>query len=134
MLSITKEFTFDAAHHLVLPHLSSEENRALYGPCAMVHGHTYKLQVTISGTCDQSGMVINFCTLKKLVKDHILDRYDHADLNTLPEYQEIPPTAENMALFIFQTLASVLNSERYQLQEIRVYETPNAWAKVTADA
>jgi len=134
MLSITKEFIFDAAHHLSLPHLSPEENRAVYGHCAMVHGHTYKLQVTLCGTCGADGMIMNFCTLKKLVREHILDRYDHSDLNTLPEYRELPPTAENMAQYIFQTLSSVLRSERYRLTRIQVYENATSWATVTADA
>ncbi len=134
MLSITKEFTFDAAHHLALAHLTHEENRAIYGHCTMVHGHTYRLQVTICGTCDEYGMVVNFCALKKLVQEHVLARYDHADLNTLPEYRAVPPTAENMAQHIFQALTPVLCTGRYHLYRVRVYETATSWATVTADA
>jgi len=134
MLSITKEFVFDAAHHLSLPHLSPEENFAIYGHCTKVHGHTYRLQVTLHGTCGEDGMVVNFCTLKKLVREHILDRYDHSDLNTLPEYRHIPPTAENMAQYIFQVLTPVFRSERYQLLQVRVYENETSWATVTDDA
>ena len=132
MLSITKEFRFDAAHKLVRLDLSEEENRALYGKCSSFHGHTYTLQITVSGPLDASGMIINFTELKRLVNERIVDRYDHSNLNEIEEYQNIPATAENMVLYIFKTLSTASEFDGLALKEVRLYETPDSWATVTA--
>ena len=131
MLSITKEFRFDAAHKLERQDLSPEENRALYGKCASFHGHTYTLQITVSGPLDASGMILNFTELKRLVKAQVVDRYDHANLNELEEYLTIPATAENMALHIYKILSNAPAFDGLSLKEVRVYETPDSWATVT---
>lgn len=133
MLTITKELRFDAAHRLYLPELSETRNREIFGKCCQFHGHTYRLRVTVSGPVQPTGMILNFTELKKIVKDRILSRYDHADLNTLKEYRNIPPTAENMALFIFKELAPGLKSWGVDLKKITLYETPDSWAEVTDD-
>jgi 6-pyruvoyltetrahydropterin/6-carboxytetrahydropterin synthase len=132
MLSITKEFRFDAAHRLCRHDLTEEENKALYGKCSAFHGHTYTLQVTVSGPLDASGMIVNFTELKRLVKERIVERYDHANLNELVEYLNIPVTAENMVLYIFKTLSTASEFEGLTLKEVRLYETPDSWATVTA--
>ena len=131
MLSITKEFRFDAAHKLWLDSLSEEENRALYGKCSAFHGHTYTLQVTVAGEVDASGMIMNFTELKRLVNELILDRYDHANLNELPEYKGLPVTAENMVLYIHKTLLAAPEFKSLTLKELRLYETPDSWATIT---
>jgi len=133
MLTITKELRFDAAHRLYLSHLSEEKNRELFGKCCQFHGHTYRLRVTVAGPVQSTGMIINFTDLKKIVKEKILSRYDHADLNTLEEYQDIPSTAENMAGFIFKELAPCLKSQGVRLKKITLYETPDSWAEVSCD-
>jgi len=89
--SVTKEFTFDAAHHLT----------KYYGKCEKPHGHTYRLLVTISGPIGQNGLLIDFVILKRIVTKHILDHLDHNDLNTILEN----PTAENIALWIWNKLS-----------------------------
>jgi len=134
MLSITKSFTFHAAHRLRHPHRTDEDNQAIFGVCALPHGHTYQLQVTLCGTPDENGMILLFENLKAIVGDAVLSRYDHADLNALAEYRAVPPTAEVMAGHIFEILAPRLATDRYRLQEVRLYETATAWASVTADA
>ena len=131
MLSITKEFRFDAAHKLMREDLTDEENLSLYGKCAKFHGHTYVLQVTVTGEVDASGMIINFTELKRLVKELILDRYDHANLNELAEYKGIPVTAENMVRYIYKTLSEAPVFEGLTLKEVRLYETPDSWASIT---
>ncbi len=132
MLSITKEFRFDAAHKLMRHDLSEEENRVLYGKCSSFHGHTYTLQITVSGPLDASGMIINFTELKRLVYERVVDRYDHANLNEMDEYLNIPVTAENMVLYIFKTLSRAPEFDGLTLKEVRLYETPDSWATVTA--
>ena len=131
MLTITKEFQFDAAHKLWRSTLSEKENYALYGNCSRLHGHTYRLQVTVTGPVGPDGMIINFCRLKEIVHTLILHRYDHAFLNDLDEYADVPVTAENMTRHIFHTLDPVLEAHQITLWSIVLYETPTSWATLT---
>ena len=133
MLTITKEFSFHAAHRLHLRTLSAAENLSIYGNCARLHGHTYRLQVTLAGRPDATGMILHFGELKRIVEREVLSRYDHADLSDLAEYHDLPTTAENMAELIFKTLDSALISDRFRLQQITVFETATAWATRTRD-
>ncbi|MCP4116328.1 MAG: 6-carboxytetrahydropterin synthase [Desulfobacteraceae bacterium] len=134
MLTITKEFRFDAAHRLYLKDLTEEENRGIYGKCSDFHGHTYRLQVTVSGKVQATGMIINFTDLKQLVVDRIISRYDHACLNDLEEYRDLPTTAENMALHMFEELSARLEEKGITVTRVRLYETPDSWAEVTHNA
>lgn len=134
MLTITREFHFHAAHRLQLNTLSDEANTKLYGNCAKLHGHTYRLLVTVSGPLLPSGMIIDFCELKRIVKKIILDRYDHAFLNELDEYQNVPATAENMVSFIFEQLSGPLAKEGVRITSLSLYETPTSSATIKADA
>lgn len=111
-LSVTRIFTLDAAHQL--PDYP--------GPCARLHGHTYRLEVTVGGNPDLSGMVIDFADLKKLVATNVLDHFDHTFLNDL-----IPnPTVENVADdFLNRLLGAGLNVVR-----LRLWETPTCYADV----
>lgn len=134
MISITKEFTFDAAHRLYQKELSPEENQEIFGKCCKIHGHTYRLRITVSGPIDDSGMIIHFSLLKNIVRELVIDRYDHTMLNELDEYQKIPPTAEIMASHIFTLLNKRLASQQISLCSVVLYETPTSWATVTGDA
>lgn len=134
MLTITKEFLFDAAHKLWRNDLSDEENRELYGKCSQFHGHTYRLQVSVSGSVGADGMIINFADLKKMVKDLIIRRYDHAFLNELDEYRDLPVTAENMVQHIFHVLDQALEERQITLQSVVLYETPTSWATMTRNS
>ena len=128
MLTITKEFLFDAAHKLQLSSLSQEENEKLYGRCSQFHGHTYRLQVSVSGAVGPGGMLMNFGHLKQIVQDTVISRYDHAYLNDLEEYRDVPVTAENMAQHMFRVLDNLLDAQEVRLQSVRLYETPTSWA------
>lgn len=134
MLTISKEFTFDAAHRLYRPDLNESQNRDLYGKCSTLHGHTYRLQVTISGEIDAGGMILHFSDLKQLVRDKIISRYDHALLNDLEEYRDFPTTAENMVRCIFDALQPDLYQANVVLESVKLYETPTSWATITKDA
>lgn len=134
MLTITKEFFFDAAHRLYVKTLSEEENRDLYGKCYELHGHTYRLQVSVSGPLGPEGMVMNFSELKEIVGDLVIKRYDHVLLNDLDEYKDVPSTVENMAQQIFNTLDNRLRRQDIFLQSVVLFETPSSWATVTNGA
>ena len=97
---VTKRFTFEACHHL--PNYK--------GKCANVHGHSYKMEVTVSAEKDFSmgssrpynRMVLDFSTLKSIVNAEVVNRYDHQDLN---EFFAIP-TAEAMVVEMFEDIRS----------------------------
>ncbi len=133
MLTITKEFQFDAAHRLWLENLSEEQNRQIYGACSNMHGHTYRLQITVTGTVRDDGMILNFTELKTFVQETILSRYDHAYLNELKEYDNLPVTAENMVSHIYNVLDEKLSPKGVLLQSVVLYETPTSWATITRE-
>lgn len=87
---VTKEFTFDSAHFLT----------NYYGKCERVHGHTFKLQVTVEGKVQSNGLVIDFVVLKRIVKKHVLDKLDHHLLNDVVEN----PSAERVIVWIWDRL------------------------------
>ncbi|MDD4836304.1 MAG: 6-carboxytetrahydropterin synthase QueD [Synergistales bacterium] len=106
---LKKEFTFDAAHRL-------ERYR---GKCEALHGHTYRLAVTLKGHRDDDDMVFDFTELKKVVTAKVLDRLDHAYLNDVMDQ----PTAENIALWIWDELDDEVNRPNCNLHTVQVWET-----------
>lgn len=119
--SITKKFEFEAAHRLP-DHL---------GKCKNFHGHSYKLEVTVSSNkLNSQGMVMDFGDLKSIVKKHVLDRLDHSNLN---DFFEVP-TAENMIKWIHLKLDVFITEEtkgKIILEKVRLYETSNSYAEMT---
>ena len=107
---VSKLFTFDAAHQL--PDYD--------GPCRDLHGHTFHLTVTIRHPVQEDGLAYDFGDLKKVVKEHVVDRLDHSYLNDLIRV----PSAENLTLWIWRTLSEVLPVE---LHEIKLAETPTSY-------
>lgn len=131
-IQVVKEFSFDAAHYL--------PNHA--GKCKQTHGHTYKLQVGVSGPIDaDSGMVIDFGDLKKAVNNTVVDKLDHKYLNLIidgesggeavPDFPRIP-SAENMVIWIVKKLKEEICKQTEgmaRLTFIRLYETPTSYAE-----
>lgn len=109
---LKRTFTFDAAHNLIHYH----------GKCEALHGHTYRLAVTLKGRLDSEGMVLDFVELKTIVNDIVLSRLDHAYLNDILEQ----PTAEHIARWIWQELDPHLSRPNCQLHEIEVWETASS--------
>lgn len=106
---LIKEFEFDAAHNLTKYH----------GKCERLHGHTYRLVVMLNGTPDSEDMVFDFTELKNIVGENVLKYLDHAYLNDL-----LPnPTAENIAVFVWDTLFPLVERNNAILHEIQVWET-----------
>lgn len=113
---LCREFKFDAAHNLINYH----------GKCERLHGHTYKLAVTLKGSPDSEGMVFDFVELKKAVNESVLSRLDHSYINDI-----IPqPTAEYIAEWIFRTLDAPLRRPNCELYSVRVWETADSSATV----
>lgn len=133
MLSITREFRFEAAHRLVLPHLDQENNEAVFGACSKNHGHSFRLQVTLCGTANAHGWLLDFSAFEDIVRRHVLAVYDHADLNTLEDFKEIPPTAENLARAVFFRLRPHLQGATFHLRGVVIFETCDTWAQWEED-
>lgn len=120
MTTVTKLFEFEACHHL--PHYD--------GACHNIHGHSYKLEVTVSGQVSKNendpkcGMIIDFKDLKAIVKSVAVDKYDHSNLNEFfPN-----PTAEIMVKQIAVDIMSKLPQGVY-LMSCKLWETSTSYAE-----
>lgn len=118
---VTKEFEFEAAHHLL----------NYNGPCANIHGHSYKLQVTVSGEINLNHtkyanecMVMDFKDLKRVVQHLIIASHDHADLNKI--YSN--PTAEVMVVEMFHVIKELLPKDVH-LESVKLWETSTSFAE-----
>lgn len=117
---------FNAAHRLYNKDWANEKNTDVFGKCSLpnYHGHNYELEVKIVGEIDpETGFVIDLKKLSDIVKENVLDKFDHKNLNLdTKEFKELNPTAENIAVTIYQLLRPVLEPglDLY----IRLYETP----------
>lgn len=110
---LTKAFTFDSAHSL----------QNYRGKCANLHGHTYRLEVSISGERDDRGLVIDFGEFKEIVNDRVISYFDHKYLNDLLEFN---PTAENICGWIWDVLEAVFSERGYTLEKVVLWETPTS--------
>ncbi len=147
MLTITKRLEFDAGHRI-------PDHRS---KCRSLHGHRYVLEVTLEGEpldapgCSDHGMLMDFSDVKAIAMAELVEPWDHAFLvwrgdrhiveflATLPGHNTVlldrVPTVENLAQIAFEMLAPQYQS-RYgnalRLARLRLYETPSAWAEVSA--
>jgi 6-pyruvoyltetrahydropterin/6-carboxytetrahydropterin synthase len=122
---LTRRYRFSAAHRLDTPALTPEENRRLYGKCNNPHGHghDYAVDITVEGALDPAGHVVNRADLDTLVRDSVLARLDHKNLNLdLPEFAQAVPTTENLAEVIHTSLESAWNLPA-RLVRVRISET-----------
>lgn len=126
---LTVSTHFSAAHRLAQSHLSTEENFEIYGKCARPngHGHNYHLEVTVLGEIDpRTGMIIDLVALNQAIKDYVIEPFDHNFLNKdIPYFQEVVPTAENIALYISNLLRSPIQELGASLYKVKLIESPN---------
>jgi len=117
---------FNAAHRLFSPDWDEATNNNVFGKCALpnYHGHNYELEVKIIGEPDpKTGFVIDLKMLSELIKREILERFDHKNLNMdTKEFKNLNPTAENIAIVIFDLLRPHVDSKMDM--QVRLYETP----------
>jgi len=116
---------FNAAHRLHNPAWTVEENARIFGKCnnANYHGHNYDLIVQLSGEVNPAtGYVFDLKILSDLVKENVLDKFDHKNLNLdTEEFKTLNPSAENIAIVIYDILRTKISSD-YDLK-IKLYET-----------
>jgi 6-pyruvoyltetrahydropterin/6-carboxytetrahydropterin synthase len=122
---VTARLSFSAAHRLHNPDRDAEWNRRTYDKCDNPggHGHNYFIEVSVKGRIDpETGMVIDLKTLKQILRDRVVDRVDHRNLNEDVDFlRGIVPTAENLARCFWQQLAPAI--DQGVLYEIRLEET-----------
>jgi 6-pyruvoyltetrahydropterin/6-carboxytetrahydropterin synthase len=121
---LTRRYWFAASHRLHNDVFTEEQNREVYGKCNNPHGHghNYALEVTVSGQVDATtGMICNLVDLDGYVKEHVIEKFDHENLNTIPEFAELVPTSENLAEQIFHLLKRGFRAAH--LEKVRLEET-----------
>jgi 6-pyruvoyltetrahydropterin/6-carboxytetrahydropterin synthase len=117
-IEITRRFSFEAAHSLPKHD----------GKCRNLHGHSYVLEVTISGPIIKSGpkegMVRDFADITSVVEEKVLQQWDHQFLNDKVHF---PTTVENLAAEIFRRIKAA----KLPVTKIKLFETARGWAEVT---
>ena len=107
-VTVCRKENFNAAHRLHNPNWTDEQNQSVFGKCnnPNFHGHNYNLIVKLTGPIDEdTGYVFDMKKLSLLIKAEILDKFDHKNLNLdTEEFQHLNPTAENIAVVIWQRL------------------------------
>ncbi len=125
-VKVSRRAHFNAAHRLYKADWSNEKNDAVFGKCnnPNFHGHNYELIVSVTGEIDPStGFVMDMKVLKDLIKSEVEEALDHKNLNLeVPEFKDLNPTAENIAVVIWNKLRSHI--EKNKDLEVVLYETP----------
>ena len=124
-VAIFRKEHFNAAHRLFNPAWSDERNDAIFGKCnnPNYHGHNYELIVQLKGEIDpDTGYVYDMKVLSDLIKEHVLTKFDHKNLNLdTVEFKNLNPSAENIAVVIWTILREKID-RKYELI-VRLYET-----------
>jgi 6-pyruvoyltetrahydropterin/6-carboxytetrahydropterin synthase len=123
-VELTKAVNFTAVRRLRSIELSDEENRAIFGKEANLHGHDYQLAVTVQGCIEpRTGMIIDLTSLLQTVYTEVLDRFDHVYLNEdTTAFKSVNPTGENMVKVIWDLLRPRLGA---CLTKVTLWEPPN---------
>jgi 6-pyruvoyltetrahydropterin/6-carboxytetrahydropterin synthase len=119
MYEVMIERHFSSAHQL----------RGYKGKCENLHGHNYKIEIFARGAeLNNVGLLVDFGDLKSAADD-IVNYLDHLNLNDLPPFdEELNPSAENLARYILEFIASRIDDDRVQIHKVRCYETPTSVA------
>lgn len=132
-VKVSRKAHFNAAHRLYRPDWDEVRNREVFGKCSnpKYHGHNYELVVSVTGGIDpETGFVVDMSVLKELIRQEIEEALDHKNLNEeVPEFRQLNPTAENIAVVIWDKLRPHLD-DRLEL-EVTLYETPRNYVTYT---
>ena len=127
--TICRREHFNAAHRVFNPEWDNEKNLDVFGKCANpnYHGHNYELVVKLTGEVNSTtGYLIDLKEVSSIINDEVVEAFDHKNLNLdCPEFNELIPSAENIAYVIWHKLRNKFSSN-LEL-EIELYETPRNW-------
>jgi 6-pyruvoyltetrahydropterin/6-carboxytetrahydropterin synthase len=133
MVFLTRVEHFNAAHKLYNPNWTQAENLNVFGKCANEnwHGHNYELHVTLKGEPDpETGFIFNAKTLGDIIKEVIIEKVDHKNLNMDVDFMAGKFTsAENLAIGIWNELKPVLENGRVAMHCVKIIETPKIYVE-----
>ena len=133
-LKISRKEHFNAAHRLFNPAWSDEKNLEVFGKCSYpnYHGHNYEIIVTLTGEPDlNTGYVFDMKVLSDIIKEHVLNKFDHKNLNLDTDYfKNLNPTAENIVVVIWKILREKI--DRSLDLKITLYETERNFVEYPA--
>ena len=133
-VKVSRKEHFNAAHRLYNPEWSDEQNARIFGKCSNpnYHGHNYEVIVSVTGEPDsETGYAYDMKVLSDLIKDNVLRKFDHKNLNLDTEYfKNLNPTAENIAVVIWRILRQKIDSN-LELK-ITLYETERNFVEYPA--
>ena len=133
-ISVYRKEHFNAAHRLYNPTWSDEKNELIFGKCNNPnwHGHNYELVVKLVGDIDpETGFVYDLKILSNLIKENIIEYFDHKNLNLdISELENLIPTTENIAMVIWNILREKID-DKFQLKVI-LYETEKNFVEFPA--
>jgi 6-pyruvoyltetrahydropterin/6-carboxytetrahydropterin synthase len=121
---LSRRYLFSASHRLHSDAMSAAENQATYGKCnnPFGHGHNYIIEITVNGQVDEkTGMVCNLTDLDGFMEREVLARYEHENLNMLPEFTQEVPTTENLCIQIYEIVQR--GFPHAHLERVRLEET-----------
>ena len=118
MIEVSVEQSFAAGHAL----------RNYHGKCENVHGHNYKVRITVAGEqLDQTGLLVDFLEVKRLM-GAVIDYLDHRFINDLAPFDLINPSAENIAKYFYDRVSPGIDTNAVKISEIKVWETDTSAA------
>lgn len=134
-VAVYRKEHFNAAHRLHNPAWDEAKNSDVFGKCnnPNYHGHNYDLIVKVVGEPDpHAGYLIDLKILSDLIKENVLERFDHKNLNLdTAEFKNVNPTAENIAMVIYHILRDKID-KKFELQ-VRLYETERNFVEYPAN-
>ncbi|QYA25715.1 6-carboxytetrahydropterin synthase [Gramella sp. MT6] len=134
-ITVHRKAHFNAAHRLFRKDWDDERNFEVFGKCSNpnYHGHNYELVVSVTGEPNpETGFVMDLKILKDLIFYEVEEAFDHKNLNIeVPEFKELNPTAENIAVVIWNKLRNKINKD-HDL-EVTLYETPRNFVTYKGD-
>ena len=126
---VTRRERFSSAHRLYRTDWSNEKNYEVFGPCSnpQWHGHNYELYVTVKGEVDQqTGFVINIKELSNLIKEYVVNKLDHKNMNTEVDFMNGKlASTENLVIAIWDELEQPIRSLGIELYRVKISETEN---------
>jgi len=134
-MKVCRRESFNAAHRLFNPEWDDQKNAEIYGKCSNpnYHGHNYVLETWIEGVVDPiTGYVIDLGELKRIIRDTIIHKFDHRNLNLdCPEFEGLNPTAENISIVCWKILRAELD-EKYKIT-VKLFETENNYVEYSGE-
>ena len=132
-VKVSRKAHFNAAHRLFRRDWDDSANAAVFGKCSNphYHGHNYELIVSVTGPIDpKTGFVVDMKDLKDLIRSEVEEAFDHKNLNEqVPEFRDLNPTAENIAVVIWNKLRPHL--DKAMDLEVQLFETPRNFVTYT---